>query len=178
MVQSDPIAVAVSTSGDDGHGMVGEPGASGEGQGPAVQRVHPVGAEEARQVRGAADPGDNQYLVRLEPHLGTGLEQRIQDAEVTAARTPIRRDLGLEILHAQSDGFGCHLVSLLELSCPTSRSRPQVRPAHSPLVPVGCSVRQPASVDNTSTISLPARISLTPDTMCFGSNGSPSYFLM
>ena len=71
MVAADPVAVPVAARDDYVEFVVAQFRPGCHRQRPAMQRVHAVGVEVARQVGGAPDPANGKYLVRLQPQLGT-----------------------------------------------------------------------------------------------------------
>ena len=92
MVAADAEAVAVAAGADDFQFVVAELDAGGHGQGPAMQGVHAVGVDVARQVRGAADAADDADLMRLQAELEQRGLERGEDGEIAAAGTPIGVD--------------------------------------------------------------------------------------
>src|SRR3990172_6669208 len=86
---------------------------------PWLASLAPVANGRARPCRlctpyARKKPGrfDDQPIARLKIYLGTGLEQRVQDPEVPAPRTPVGRDCRLEVFHSNffwSD-YGCHTI--------------------------------------------------------------------
>ena len=97
VVAADAVAVAVAAGDDNVQVMVAQLCAGGDRQGAAVEGVHPVGVEVARQVGGAPDPADCQNLVGPQPKFSAGPLDAVQDAEVAAAGTPVRVNLTLEV---------------------------------------------------------------------------------
>ena len=92
---ADAEAVAVAARDQDGHGVVGELHAAGNGERPAVQRVHAVGVDEAGEVGGAADAADRRDLVLRNLQFDQRLLYGGEDAEVPASRAPVGVDLAL-----------------------------------------------------------------------------------
>jgi hypothetical protein len=90
VVPADAVAVAVPAGRDDRQFGVSELGSPRDGQRPPVDRVEAVGLEVARELARAADTRDEQDLLRVLAELRGGSFQRLEDAEVTTARTPGR----------------------------------------------------------------------------------------
>src|SRR5260370_10121511 len=143
--------------------MVAELGSGRDRERAPVQRVHAVGVDVAGEVGGANDPGDGEDLVRQEAQLGDGGLERVENAEIAAARAPVGVRLGLEVLGAQrraprldrerGRGLGVHLGHC---------GPPQTR--------ISCT--------GTYLFVLPARIFFTPSATWCGRKGSPSYLRM
>ena len=92
MVAADAVAVAIAAGADDFQFVVAELDAGGHGKGPAMQGVHAVGVDIARQVRGAADAADDTDLMRLQAEVEQRGLERGEDGEIAAARTPVGVD--------------------------------------------------------------------------------------
>src|SRR5205085_7248375 len=101
VVAADPETVAVSTGDDHFQPVVPELRSARDRQRAAVQGVHAVGVDVAGQVGGAADSADGEDLMRLQAQLGDRRLQRVQDAEVSAARAPVGVGLALEVLDGE-----------------------------------------------------------------------------
>src|SRR3989440_5960494 len=89
MVAADAEAVAIAAGADDFQFVVAELDAGSDGEGAAMQGVHAIGVDVARQVRGAADAADDADLMRLEAQLEHRGLERGEHGEIAAARTPI-----------------------------------------------------------------------------------------
>ena len=101
VVPADRERVAVA--GDDPHGEVGpRHGEAGRDRGRAtVDRVHPVRLHVVREPGGAADAGDEDDPLALEPELGHEALHDVEDRVVAAAGAPAHFLVGLEVLRGQ-----------------------------------------------------------------------------
>ena len=113
VVAADAVAVAVAAGRDDREARVREFGGAGDGERAAVDGVEPVALEVAVELAGAADACTEEHRVGAQPQLRGGTLQRLQDAEVTTARTPRRlwleagRELVLVVLCLFTDCAEC-----------------------------------------------------------------------
>ena len=92
MVAADAETVAVAAGADDFQLVVAQLDAGGHRQRAAVQRVHAVGVDVARQVGGAADAADDADLMRLQAQLEDRCLERGEDGEIAAAGAPVGVD--------------------------------------------------------------------------------------
>src|SRR5882672_7316174 len=105
MVAADAEAISVAAGADDFQFVVAELDAGGHGERSAMQRVHAVGVDIARQVRGAADAANNTDLMRLQAQVEErGLEGG-EDREIAATGTPIGMDAAPVVLLGQLSGL-------------------------------------------------------------------------
>ncbi len=97
VVATDGEGIAVT--GDHPHRQVGAGGCDpgGDGRGPAVDRVHPVGADVVGEPRSAADPGHEYELLPGTANAGEELLDRGEDRVVAAAGAPPNLLIGLEV---------------------------------------------------------------------------------
>src|SRR5687767_12947711 len=98
MIAADAIAIAVAARDDDLKLMIGHLGAGRYRQRAAMQRVHTVRADIARQVRRTADAADHHRFVRPNGQFRERLLERAQDAKVAASGAPIGFRFTFEIL--------------------------------------------------------------------------------
>src|SRR2546423_2451350 len=89
---ADTEAVAIAAGADDFQLVVTELDAGSHGQGAAMQRVHPIGVDVARQIRGATNAADDADLMWLEAELEHRRLERGEHGEIAAARAPIGMD--------------------------------------------------------------------------------------
>src|SRR5574341_213435 len=101
VASADAVAVAVAPGDQHRQVGVGQLDPRRDRQRPAVDGVEAVRVDEAGQVGGAADPGDDHEIVGREPEPRRRRLDGAQDAEVTAARAPVGLDLALEVLGPQ-----------------------------------------------------------------------------
>src|ERR1700731_1674411 len=92
MVAADAKTVAVAAGADDFQLVVAKLDAGGNGEGTAMQRVHPVSVDVTRQVRGAANAADDADLMRLQPQVEHRGLKCGEHGEIAAAGTPIGVD--------------------------------------------------------------------------------------
>ncbi len=105
VVPADGQRVAVT--GDDPDRQVAARGGQtgGDGGGPAVDGVHPVGVHVVREAGGAADAGDEDDVLPGQAEFGHEALDGGQDGVVAAAGAPAHLLVGLEVLH-RLDGLG------------------------------------------------------------------------
>ena len=92
VIAANAVAVAIAAGADDFQFVVRQLDAGGHSQGAAMQGVHAVGVDVARQVRGAADAADDTDLMRLQAEVEQRGLERGEDGEIAAARTPVGMD--------------------------------------------------------------------------------------
>lgn len=62
-----------------------------------MKGMHAIGVEVAGKIGGTAYSADDKYLMGLQAQLGAGPLKAGQNTKVTAAGTPVRFDLALEV---------------------------------------------------------------------------------
>ena len=97
---ADAVAVAVP-AGDDHLERCSPAWRRGHRDRAAVQAVHAVGVDETGQVRRATDAGDQQTGPSAQTRLSRAHLDGLQDAEISASRTPVRIDNALKTVNWQ-----------------------------------------------------------------------------
>ena len=105
VVPADAVGVPIAVDHDHVQVRVGELRSLCERQRPPVQRQQPVSQHIVRQLRSAADAGDDQHLVRRQIKLRQGALDGVEHAEVAAARAP--RGLDVSLVQGDVDSFSC-----------------------------------------------------------------------
>src|SRR5262249_34003979 len=98
-------------------------GSGGYSEGAAMQGVHAIRVEIARQVRRATNAADGQNPVGLEPQFDDRLLQRREHAEVPTSRAPVGINLAFEILDRHLGAFSLNHGGHPRLLKPGSRAR-------------------------------------------------------
>src|SRR5262249_14444749 len=85
MIPANSVTVSTTTRADHFEFVIAQLRSRRHGKGTAMQRVHAVGIDEARQVGGTADAADHEDLLRFEPQLEERGLQRRKNGKIPAA---------------------------------------------------------------------------------------------
>ncbi len=123
VVAADRERVAVAADDPDREVVAGGGDAGRQRQGAAVDAVHPVGVHVVDEAAGAADPGDEDRLLRRHAELRHQRLDAGEDRVVAAARAPARFLVGLEVLLGQRRQGAAVAVAAVPVLAHASTSR-------------------------------------------------------
>src|SRR5262249_16248050 len=105
---ADSESVSIAASDHDVHVVIGKLDTRRDRERPAMQGVHAVRVDEAREVRGTSDAANGYDVVGLDLEFDERLLERRQYTKIAATGAPVGIDPSFEVMKCEFSGVGLY----------------------------------------------------------------------